>query len=216
EIGNPALEPERSTSWEGAVEQELLAGRATLAVTAFGQRFRDLIQYHLVDAATPSYVNVAEARSDGVEAELRAQPLATLDVTASMTWLRTRVENAGFSTAPGDPFVDGARLVRRPARSAAATVRWHPAARATVGAAMTYVGQRDDVDYRDYPSTRVTLPGYALWDFNADVALRTAAPHRPAVAATLRVQNAFDRRYDAIVGFPGVGRMTLVGVRVGR
>jgi vitamin B12 transporter len=216
EIGNPALEPERSTSWEGAVEQELLDGRATLAVTAFGQRFRDLIQYHFADDATPSYFNVAEARSNGVEAELRAQPLSTLDVAASMTWLRTRVRDAGFSTAPGDPFVNGLPLVRRPARSAGATVQWHPAGRATLGAAVAYVGERDDVDYRDFPSTRVTLPGYTLWDFNADVALLTAAPRRPRVAATLRVENAFDRRYDAVVGFPGVGRLTLVGIRVGR
>ncbi|HEU4631063.1 MAG TPA: TonB-dependent receptor [Gemmatimonadaceae bacterium] len=215
EVGNPALEPERSTSWEGAVEQALFGGRATLAVTAFGQRFRDLIQYHFVDAVTPSYVNVAEARSDGVEAELRARPLSTLDVAATMSWLRTRVRDAGFSTAPGDLFVRGARLVRRPSRSAGATVRWTPVARATLGAAMTYVGERDDVDFREFPSTRVTLPGYALWDFSADVALLTAAPHRPRVAATLRVQNAFDRRYDAIVGFPGMGRVTLVGLRVG-
>ncbi|HEX3158596.1 MAG TPA: TonB-dependent receptor [Gemmatimonadaceae bacterium] len=216
EVGNPALEPERSTSWEGAVEQDVLGGRVTLAATAFGQRFRDLIQYDFTSPSEPSYFNVAAARSDGLEAEVRARPLASLDVTASMTWLRTRVSDAGFSTAPGSAFVTGARLIRRPARTATANAQWRPIQRLSVGTAAAYVGERDDVDFNEFPSVRVTLPGYVLWDFDANVELLTAAAGRPSVAATLRVQNAFDRDYDAIVGFPGVGRVTVVGVRLGR
>ena len=133
-----------------------------------------------------------------------------------MTWLRTRVSDAGFSTDPGAAFVDGARLIRRPARTASANVQWRPVHRVSVGTAASYVGERDDVDFNEFPSVRVTLPGYVLWDFNADVKLLTAAASRPSVAATLRVQNAFDRDYDAIVGFPGVGRVVVVGVRVDR
>lgn len=215
EVGNPTLAPEQSTSWEAAVEQALLGGRVTLVAAAFGQRFRDLIQYRFVDAATPSYVNVAEATSDGLEAEVRARPHATLDLSASMTWLDTEVVDAGVSTEPGAPFVNGATLVRRPSRSAAASVRWRPVSRLALGVAVNHVGARDDVDYRPFPSVRVTLPAYTLWDLDASAELLAPAARRPRVTATVRVQNAFDAAYEPIVGFAAPGRVALFGLRVG-
>jgi vitamin B12 transporter len=59
--GNPDLRPERSFSVEGGVEQDLAAGRVGLAVTAFAQRFRDLIQYNPV-TASPEDPNFWRAR----------------------------------------------------------------------------------------------------------------------------------------------------------
>lgn len=215
EVGNPGLRPERTTSWEAAVEQELAGGRATVAIAAFAQRFRDLIQYRFVDAATPSYVNLAAATSDGLEAEVRARPHATLDLSASVTWLATEVTDAGASTQPGAAFVNGATLVRRPSRSAAASARWRPASALGFGVAVQHVGARDDVDYRPFPSVRTTLPSYTLWDLDASVRLLAPAARRPRVTATVRVQNAFDAEYEPIVGFAAPGRVALVGVRIG-
>ncbi len=215
EIGNPDLDPEHATSWEAAVEQTLAGGRVTLVAAAFGQRFRDLIQYSFVDAGTPSYVNIAEATSDGLEAEVRARPHATLDLSASMTWLDTEVVDAGVSTGNGVPFVEGATLVRRPSRSAAASVRWRPASPLALGVAVSHVGARDDVDYRPFPSVRVTLPSYTLWDLDASAEIVAPAARRPRVTATVRLQNAFDAAYAPIVGFAAPGRVALVGVRVG-
>ncbi|HEU4589035.1 MAG TPA: TonB-dependent receptor, partial [Gemmatimonadales bacterium] len=70
-LGNPNLLPERSVSFEGGIEQDLLAGRLTLAATGFAQRFRDVIQYSTVPPAggpNVNYFNIAAANASGIEA----------------------------------------------------------------------------------------------------------------------------------------------------
>ena len=68
---------------------------------------------------------------------------------------------------------------------------------------MTYVGRRDDVDFNQFPSQRVGLPGYALVDLSGEVAVVHAAGIRPGISAVARVENLFNARYDQVVGFAG-------------
>jgi len=215
EVGNPGLEPEESRGWEVGLEQTLLRGMLTLAANYFDQRFRNLIQYNGgAPPGTPTYENVARASSRGVEllADLRLAPRTT--VAVSYTYLRTRVEDPGYSTGPGDVFVDGKELIRRPAHSARLDGRFRPADRLGVGLAVNYVGRRADVNFQPFPSVRTSLPAYLLVD--ADLTLELRMPGRaPAVAATLRGENLFDKRYETVVGFPGRGRALFAGLRVG-
>ncbi|HYV97912.1 MAG TPA: TonB-dependent receptor, partial [Gemmatimonadaceae bacterium] len=69
--GNPGLTPERTRTFEAGLEYSTPSRRGTLGVTAFAQRFRDLIQYvSVVPANTPNYANLAAASANGVETEL--------------------------------------------------------------------------------------------------------------------------------------------------
>ena len=78
-----------------------------------------------------------------------------------------------------------------------------------------YTGARDDMDYRTFPPARVTLPAFAVVNASADLpltALRASWPSR--VALTLDARNLLDEDYESVVGFPGRGRVVMVGVRV--
>ncbi len=216
ERGNPDLDPEQSRSWEVGLEQSFRGGDATLAANYFDQRFRDLIQYNsAAPPGTPTYQNVARATSRGVELIGHLRPMRQLTLSASYTYLFTRVDDAGFSSGAGDVFVEGKPLIRRPKHSVRVDARTHLAGRVTLGAGMNYVGRRDDVDFRPFPSIRTTLSAYVTADADASVDLLRQAPGRPGIAATLRAENLFDKSYETVVGFEGRGRALFAGARVG-
>lgn len=216
EVGNPDLDPERSRSWDVGLEQSFLAGSATLAAGYFDQRFRDLIQYNGAAApGTPNYQNVAEATSRGVELIADVRPVRDLTLAASYTVLFTRVDDAGFSTAAGDVFVEGKPLIRRPKHSGRLDARARLAGRVSLGAGVNYIGRRDDVDFRPFPSVRTVLPAYVTVDADAAVDLLRQRPGRPGIAATFRAENLFDRSYQTVVGFDGRGRALFAGARLG-
>jgi vitamin B12 transporter len=210
-IGNPDLRPEQTVSWEVSAEQRI-AGRASLTATYFDQRFRNLIQYVLGDVATDfrgTNENLAAATSRGLELEVRAPNVARLDVGANVTLLRTRVTDAG-SGAFGT-FVNGDRLLRRPARTATLDAAYRLVHGATLGAAVRYVGERDDRDFAN--DVRVTLDAYTLVDLTAELSLAALSHGLSPLALTARVENAFDRSYEPVFGFAAPGRTVLIGAR---
>ncbi len=216
DFGNPDLRPERSRSWELGAEQELVANRVTVGATYFDQHFRDLIQYNgAVPEGTPNYANLAAATASGLEVEARATPIASLTLTGSVTFLRTRVTDAGIDSAASANFVAGERLLRRPSRIASVVVGWAlPRAGSSLHLEVTHVGERDDRDFSTFPATPAVLPAYTLLGASAEVALTTDRGAAPGLALTLRGDNLLDRRYQQIVGFASPGRTLLVGLRM--
>jgi vitamin B12 transporter len=97
--GNPSLEPERARSVELGVRAD--GGRAHVAVTAFRQSFRNLIQYTFAppDEAAPNYFNMGAARAFGLELEAGASLPHGLHASAGYTGLDTEVIDAGLKDA---------------------------------------------------------------------------------------------------------------------
>ena len=211
EVGNPGLAPERSRNGEVGAEAVLIGRRVHLGATMFWQEFRDLIQYVSAAPGQPTYVNLGGASSRGLEttATLAASPAMTL--SAHWTWLRTVVTDTGAAASPS--FQQGARLIRRPARSGGATVayRWHGL---VVSATALRIGARDDVDFSGAVASRVTLPGYTTMDLALDAPLRRAAGRSPGVDLALRGENLFNAAYQQTVGFPGRSRTLFAGGRL--
>lgn len=212
EVGNPALRPERTVSWDAGIEQLLAGRRASVSATWFDQRFRNLIQYTPADPGEPTYANLAAATARGIELGGRVW-WGGGSLTAQYTWLRTRVTDAGVGTSP--VFVAGSTLIRRAAHSARLGLELRPAARVRTFANLVVIGRRDDVDFRPFPAERVTLPAVATIELAGDVDLIEAHSGHPGLGLRLRVENLLDRKYDTVVGFPGRGRSLLVGVRAG-
>lgn len=214
-IGNPGLTPERSSSWEIGVERGMLEGRVVLGAVWFDQQFRDLVQYGFVAPGAPTYYNVAAATAKGVEVTATWHPTSLVSVQGNYTFLKTEVTDPGFNSGDGDVFVKGAELIRRPSRQGALEATWVVAGRARLSTGVVYTGKRTDVDFGPFPSVRKELPGYALVDLGADIEVLGShgVGRRPVVALTLRAENALDKRYDTVVGFPGRGRTLLAGVR---
>ena len=211
-IGNADLEPERTTSWEVSAEQRI-AGRAVLTATYFDQHFRDLIQYVLGDESTEfrgTNQNLGAATARGLELEVRAPAIGRFDLGANATFLRTRVTDAGngaFGT-----FVDGERLLRRPDQTAAFSADYRVTSSSRVGAAVRFVGKRDDRDFA--ADARVTLPSYTLLDLSGEWALASLSPSLTPVRLTARIENVLDKEYEPAFGFTAPGRTVLVGAKV--
>ena len=214
-IGNPDLDPERSTSWDAGVEQALWGGRVRASATYFGQRFRDLIQFTFTPSTPggPNYLNVAAARADGVELEARVHPAPGFSVGAQYTHLRTEVTDAGTLPADDAAFRLGDRLLRRPTHSVALDAR-ATAGRVRASGAVRRVGARADADFAAFPAVRLTLPAHTVVDLGGEVELPRFTAALPAVVLTARVENVFDETYQEVFGFPARGRIVLVGGRV--
>lgn len=211
EVGNRALEPERTRSWEVGVEQGIADGMLTLSAAYFDQHFRNLIQYVGAAPGEPTYRNLGAATARGAELAALLRPTTGLSIEGQYTWLLTEVTDAGASASP--TFADGQRLLRRPPHSGRLSAGWRPGNRAFLSTAVQIVGRRDDVDFSTF--ARVTLPAYATLDLSA--ALRVLGPRTsPSLTLLLRLENAFDEEYETVVGFPGRGRMLMAGGRIER
>lgn len=212
--GNPDLRPERSTSFEAGVEQDLARGYATLSVTGFTQRFRDLIQFSAVPLTTdgPNFFNIAAANSSGIEAGATLRHLGLVEAGAYYTWVHTKVTDAGFDSGADATFVEGQRLIRRPNHTVTLRASVRPMARIQFGTVLTYVGSRDDLLFSNTATSRVTLPSYTTLDLSSRVILVPERRGMPGFAAQVRVENLFDKEYQQVAGYLSRGRTLLVGI----
>ena len=198
--GNPGLEPERSRSVELSVEQDLRLERSTIAVTWFDQRFRDRVDFIAFppdSSVFGTFANIGEAVASGLEVEARVATPFGLALSTSYAYLETEITEDAFART-------GQRLLRRPMHTATATAS-HTTDRGSLAATVHRVGSRHDVGY-------VRLPWYTTLDFSGE--LRLMRRRATEVALTLRLENALDERYEAILNYRAPGRTVLVGARV--
>ena len=211
--GNPALKPERSLGWDAGVEQDALAGRVRVALTAFGHRFENMIDYEPTGAACGySYCNVAAASSRGVEGEARVRLHRDLWAGAGATILRTRVDEPGYDASSGGLYRAGERLIRRPDRTITADLSYRGQGPLSATARLLAVGIRHDRDYTTFPAAAVVLPSYERLDLGAGYRL-DAGPREYVLS--LRVENATDERYQHVYNFRTPRRTVVLGVRAG-
>ncbi len=215
-LGNPELRPERSFSVEGGVEQELARGAASVGVTVFAQRFRDLIQFTFVPPAPggPNYFNVASANANGVEAVVDVRPRGPVRGSVTYTRIWSEVTDAGFDSGDAATFVEGERLLRRPSDALSVRLETAVADRARLGAVFSWVGTRDDIRFGQFPepNQRVELPAYTTLDLSGTLTVLHSRSGVPGLDLTARVENLFDESYQQVVGFPARGRGIFVGV----
>jgi vitamin B12 transporter len=199
--GNPALRPERSTSWEVGVERSLVRDRVVLQATWFDQRFRDFVQYSPAPIGPDSvnYANIGDASARGLELWGRASLGRWLAVEAAYTYLRSRDGATGL------------RLQRRPTHSGSLQLSRGLGRRGDVALALRYVGDRLDQDFAVFPAASVTLPSRTVVDASAQWRLSGRHGAVPGVLFTGRVENLFDARYGDAVHFPAPRRTLLVG-----
>ncbi|HWC72292.1 MAG TPA: TonB-dependent receptor [Gemmatimonadales bacterium] len=206
-LGNPALDPERSRSWETGVEQGFAANRGSITITYFNQQFRDLVEYNPAPpAGQPNYFNVGGAIADGVETMVATTLSRSIGFSLRYTYLHTRVEQSG-SNDPDGLFVPGKSLIRRPEQ------QFTPELTATPGRVhatldVRWVGRRDDLDFnRAVGQRRVILDPYTRLDVAADYDLG-------ALLVSARLENLFNDQSQEIAGFRPRGRTIMVGGRL--
>jgi vitamin B12 transporter len=211
-IGNPALEPEVSTSWEIGADASLQRGRIHVRGTWFDQSFRNLIQYTFAPAEPggPNYFNVAAATGRGAELEARVEG-GRLNGGISWTLLASEVTDSGFDQGPAAAFVVGEPLLRRPRHTVRANANARLGRRLNVFADVSVVGVRADRDFSSFPATPVVLRRYSDVGIGASVDVLLAQAGRPGFVLTLRIENVLDREIQHVFGFDAPGRGVYLG-----
>ena len=212
---NPALRPERTTSWEAGAEQVFGADRLTLGATYFSQRFVDLIDYRF-DPSGSTYENVARARARGAEMELRATLGRGISADAAYTYLDTRVLTRGFSTSPFATLREDGPLLRRPRHSASAGIAVGAQDGASVDLRAAYTGSREDRRFHGAPNfdtEAVQLSPYVKLDAAATLPLTRFTARLRALSVTLRVDNVFATEYESVAGYATPARVIVAGLR---
>jgi vitamin B12 transporter len=183
-VGNPNLQPEHARGWDAGMDYYLPENRGTLSATYFQTTFHDLIVGNF-NVFPSTEANVDQARTRGVELSSKfALPSAT-EIQLAYTYL----EATDLTTQT--------RLLRRPRNSANVDV-WHDfGSGVSAGMGLKEVDHRADINAQtfatvedpDYTLVRV----YAAWQVTKSLALK------------VRVENALDKKYEEVNGYPSLG-----------
>jgi vitamin B12 transporter len=205
DIPNPGLKPERVRAFEAGFQQEFYKNKYEFSSTYFNNLFHDQINYVSTDIAPNypgEYVNVNEAFAQGVETVLRARLLPRLLLNTAYTYTSSQyLDNPSPYDAIYNP---GQPLLRRPKHSATMMLsylgtKWG----GNVGG--SFVGRRSDSDFDNFGIDHAA--GYV----RADVGGWYAVNRR--ITAYVNVQNALDRRYNEVVGYPALPVNFRAGMR---
>lgn len=198
---NPDLKPEEALAWEAGFEQQFARGRHSFSATYFQNRFRDQIAFDATNFPG-AYFNIARSFAHGAEVELHSRLARSLRFDAAYIHLSSQVlENPSAF----DPvFAAGAPLLRRPKHSGMARLsyvgrRWG----GNLG--MSAVGRRSDSDFLGFDIRHAA--GYARVDLGGWYVFH------PRVTAYANVENALDKRYNEVVGYPALGINVRAGMR---
>jgi vitamin B12 transporter len=210
--GNPDLEPERTRSIDAGLDHELFDGRVQASVSAFAQRFKNMIDYDPGAAACGfSYCNVAEATANGVEVEVSGRVAGPLSASTAATFLKTRVVEPGFDVSSGGLYRDGESLIRRPERKITAELAYRGRGPLSASLRALAVGVRSDRDFRPFPAAPKVLPSYERFDVSAEYVVPVR--HAKRTAVTLRIANLTNAYYENVFNFLAPRRTITLGAR---
>jgi vitamin B12 transporter len=195
---NFGLKPERDLGWDIGIRQELWSGGGRsimMGATYFHNDLSNVIGFNGLFQT----LNLGAAETQGLEAELRAQPIADLLLTVSYTYLDAEKTSSADISQP-----QGARLPRRPRNEVyvSASYLWWKKLRTTLEA--KFVNAREELnfggpnfDIEDYSFVNIA----AEYEINAHLSVFG------------RIDNLTNEHYAEVFGFPALGRAAYGGVK---
>jgi vitamin B12 transporter len=200
---NTGLKPERVRAFEAGIQQNFLNNKYVLNATYFNNLFHDQINYVTVDPINfiGQYVNVNEAIAHGAEVGIQGKVQPRLLLNVSYTYLSTQILE---DPVPFPPTVAGAPLLRRPKHSATLQLNYL-GSRWGSNLSAGFVGRRPDSDFLGFNIDHAA--GYVRADVGGWYELH------PRVTAYLNIENALDRRYNEVVGYPALPINFRAGLR---
>jgi outer membrane receptor protein involved in Fe transport len=188
---NRGLLPERTRAFEAGFEQKLFAGRWALNAAYFNNLFHDQIEAVPTSSGAYQFFNLEQSFAQGTEVELQGRIRPRLALTTAYTYTSTEILEGpqSYPFAPGDP------LLRRPKHSATALfsylgTRWGG------NLAGSFVGPRPDSDFYGFNITHAA--GYVRVDLGGWHAFNSR------ITAYANIENALDRRYNEVLGYPAL------------
>jgi len=206
DIPNPGLKPERVRAFEAGFQQDFLQRKYVFNATYFNNLFHDQINYvtqNIPPNFPGEYVNVNQAFAHGAEVTLQARVRPRLMLSSSYTYTSSEYLD---NPAPYDPVYNpGQPLLRRPKHSAT-TLLSYLGSRWGTNLSGSFVGSRSDSDFDGFNITHAA--GYVRADLGGWYAINSR------VSAYANVENALDRRYNEVVGYPALPVNFRAGFRI--
>jgi vitamin B12 transporter len=193
---NFGLQPEEDLGWDIGIRQQLWQNRVDAGLTYFHNDLSNVIGFNgLFDT-----LNLGAAETQGLEAELRAQPISNLVFTAAFTYLE-----AEKTSSKDVSQLQGARLPRRPRNEIyiSASYLWWKRLRTVVEA--KFVNAREELNFGG--------PNFDIEDYSF-VNIAAEYEVNPHFSIFGRINNLTNEHYSEVFGFPAVGRAAYGGVKV--
>ena len=196
---NFGLKPEKDLGGDIGVRQELWSGggrSVTVGATYFHNDLSNVIGFNGLFKT----LNLGAAETQGLEAELRAQPIADFLFTASYTYLDAEKTSSADISQP-----QGARLPRRPRNEVyiSASYLWYKRLRTTAEA--KFVNAREELNFGG--------PNFDIEDYNfVNIAAEYEINSHLSIFG--RIDNVTNEHYAEVFGFPALGRAAYGGVKV--
>ena len=205
-VPNPGLLPERTRAFEAGVQQKFLAGRWALDATYFNNLFHDQIEaapnQESYQGFPPDslyqFFNVQQSLAHGAEVQLQGRIRTRWLLNTAYTYTSTQILEAPLCTPANfcDPvYASGNPLLRRPKHSAT-TLLSYLGTRWGGNLAGSFVGRRPDSDFDGLNINHAA--GYVRVDLGGWYAINSR------VTVYANVENALDRRYNEVVGYPAL------------
>ena len=193
---NFGLKPERDFGWDIGVEQRLLENRVAVGLTYFHNDLSNVIGFNGLFQT----LNLGAARTQGLEAELRAQPIADLVFTASYTYL-----DAEKMSSKDISQLQGARLPRRPRNEVYVSVSYLWCKKLRTTAEAKFVNAREELNFGG--------PNFDIEDYSfVNIAVEYEVNSHMSIFG--RIDNLTNEHYSEVFGFPALGRAAYGGVKV--
>ncbi|HEY2626587.1 MAG TPA: TonB-dependent receptor [Candidatus Udaeobacter sp.] len=193
---NFGLKPEKDFGWDIGVEQRLWENRVTVGATYFHNDLSNVIGFNGLFQT----LNLGAAETQGLEAELRAQPIRDLVFAASYTYLDAEKTSSADISQP-----QGARLPRRPRNEVyvSGSYLWWKRLRTTIEA--KFVNAREELNFGG--------PNFDIEDYSF---VNIAAEYEVNAHLSIfgRIDNLTNEHYAEVFGFPALGRAAYGGVKL--
>ncbi|MDA0706102.1 MAG: TonB-dependent receptor [Proteobacteria bacterium] len=199
-VGNPDLQPERSTSFDVGIDQKVLDGTLLLQASLFKQDLEDEINGFVFDPQTFFFTAENEtttSKRKGAELGARWRVSDAFDLAASYTYT--------------DSEQDGEDEIRRPKHAGSLALDYRSLnERISASLAADYGGTRTDTFFPPYPEPMqtVTLGSYWLLDMTVQYQLTESA------SIYARGSNLLDENYEQVYGYQTPDRAGYLGLRV--
>lgn len=188
-VGNPGLDPERSSGFDVGVSRSFWDGRIKARASYFDIEVKDQIDF---DAGPPPLlVNRSRIESRGFEFELRADPFPWLALSGNVTHTATDIKGSS------------ANLLNRPRWQGSLSAVFYPHASLTIRTAAIFVGSVKD---SSIPTGPVTLDSWTRVDFSA---IWQLSEH---IRIFLEIDNLLNADYEEASGFRAPGIRPRAGV----
>jgi vitamin B12 transporter len=196
-VGNRALRPEKTNSYELGVYREWLSRRVRTDVAFFRNSFDDLIVFDF-SAFPGTWNNINKSWARGGEASGSVRLTKYASIRAAYTRLNTRV----VSSTAGDI---GQQLPRQSRNSGSLSLELTPH-KLTLITGARFIGERRDSDFV-FGINRSQGYEYVFVSGSYQLTKR--------VAPFVRIENAGDERFQEALGYSSLARAAYGGVKIG-